>query len=235
MCLLPCHFNVGPDRQGAGSIGDAFLLAVTAHRAAVAFLDHKLVDGVEKFLGTVFQAEEQIGGAVRGVVEPGIFRRFQGVFEQHEQVANDTARRPAQLAQKAQHVGLRDLEAQGAGGGGLHVMAFIDDQIIVFRQHAAAGSDIRQQQGVIDDDQMRALGRLARAIERAAAGDAHLAAFGLAAFILRGEAQPDIALGRAIEVDFAPVAAAAALRPDQDLGQHAHFIHAAGAALAQRL
>ena len=47
------------------------------------------------------------------------------------------------------------------------LMAFVDDQVMVFRKHPVLGGQIRHQQRVVDDQHMRAFRRLARAEERA--------------------------------------------------------------------
>ena len=91
------------------------------------------------------------------------------------------------------------------------VVGLVDDQVVVFRQDPAAGGHIGQQQGVVDDQEVGALGGLAGPVEGAGAAGALDADLGLAAFVLGGDAHPDIALGRAVQVDLAAVAAAAVL------------------------
>ena len=66
------------------------------------------------------------------------------------------------------------------------MVTFIHDQIGIIWQHPVASDHIRQQQCMVDDDQMRRLGCHARAVEgTGAAGSAH-AYFGFAALVLRG-------------------------------------------------
>ena len=150
-----------------------------------------------------------------------------------QQAAEDAGGGAAHLAQQARQVGLGDAEAERVGRGGFEVMGFVDDQVVVFGQHAAAGGHIREQQGMVDDQQVGALGGLAGAVEGAGAAGALHAHFGLAAFVFGGDADPDVALRRAVEVDLIAVAAVAELQPDQHLGQHAHLVDVVRAALAQ--
>ena len=114
---------------------------------------------------------------------------------------------PPSLAQQARQVDLGDAEAERVGGGGFQVMGLVDDQVIVFGQHAVAGGDIRKQQGVVDDQQVGALRGLAGAVKGAGAAGALHAHFRLAAFIFGGDAHPDVAFGRTVQVDLIAVAA----------------------------
>ena len=167
------------------------------------------------------------------MVEGGKISGQQGMREQVEQASDETAVDAANLAQHALEIHLGEPEGKGVGGGGFKVMRFIHDEVLVFGQHAVAGDHIRQQEGVVDDQDVRGLGCHAHLVEGAGAAGAADAHLGFAAFIFGGEARPDFAFAGTVEVDLAAVTAAALIEPDQHLGQHAQFIRVVGAGLAQ--
>ncbi len=49
------------------------------------------------------------------------------------------------------------------------MMALVDDQVLIIRDHPISCGDIRQQQGMIDNHHVRALGIFARPVVRARA------------------------------------------------------------------
>ena len=115
-------------------------------------------------------------------------------------------------------------EAEGAGGGRFQVVALVHDQVFVIGQNFAASGYVGQQQGVVDDQQVRGLSRLPGAEEGAGAAGTLQAGLGRAGVVLGGDVQPDIPLGWAGQVDLGAVAAAVLQRPNQHLGQDAHFV-----------
>jgi hypothetical protein len=113
------------------------------------------------------------------------------------------------------------------------VVGLVHDQVIVLGQHVAAGRHVREQQSVIDDQQMGGLGGQLGTIEGAASTGALQAGLIGTALVLSRQAQPDFALGRAGQVDLVAVAALFLPQPDQDFCQHAQFIHRLRSVLAQ--
>ncbi len=73
------------------------------------------------------------------------------------------------------------------------MVGLVHNQILESGQHQVAGGDIRQQQRMIDDDDVRLLGSLAGYVQRAALFCAHLP---IAAVIVGAEAAPDEPLPR---------------------------------------
>ena len=125
-------------------------------------------------------------------------------------------------------------KTEGVGGSRLDVVSLVDDQIIVLRQNTVTGSHISQQKGMVDDDQVGALGGHPHTIEGAGSAGALHTGFSSATIIGSREARPDFAFDRPIQVDFAQVAGGASLQPDEYFRQHAHFFRTFGAAAAQR-
>ena len=136
-----------------------------------------------------------------------MFSRPEDILQQVEQVAQNTAGGSAQLAYQAQGISLGSAEAQSAGCRGFHVMAFVDDQVVVLGENAVSGGNIREQQGMVDNQDMRALGDLPGAVEGTPTCDAGLAGFGFTSLIFCRKAHPHIAFRGPIEIDFSPVAA----------------------------
>ena len=125
-------------------------------------------------------------------------------------------------------IALSEVVAQGVGGSVFQVVGFVDDQVIVFRQDTVPDGDIRQQQGMVDNQQVGALGCLAGAVERAGAAGALDAGIGRAGFIFRRDAHPRLALDRPVDVDLGAVAGDGGLQPHQGFRQHAQFFGVLG-------
>ena len=147
---IPGHFHVAPGRQGAGGGLNAHLLAVIADRLAFAQGLEKPVDRLEELGQVVLEAKTEVGEALHGLVQGGEIGWAQQVAREGEQPAERTGARSAHFAQQALQVALADAEAERGGGGGFQVVAFVDDQVIIFWQHAAARDHVGEQQGVVD-------------------------------------------------------------------------------------
>ncbi len=79
-----------------------------------------------------------------------------------------TARACAQLAHQLANRFLRQRGGELPGGGVLQVMGLIDDQVAVLRKSSAFNGHVGEQQRVVDDDEMSAVGSFAGGEEEAA-------------------------------------------------------------------
>ncbi len=87
---------------------------------------------------------------------------------------------------------------------------------------------------MVDHQDVRAFCSHTGFIEGACASCAPEAGLQLTAFIFSRKSGPDHALSQAVQVDLAPVSAAAALQPDQHLTEHTQFINVFGTASAHQ-
>ena len=126
-----------------------------------------------------------------------------------------------------------DFEAESRGSGCFEVVGFVDDEVIKLGQHAVAGGDIGQQEGMVDDEQVGALGGLASTVEGAGSAGAAHADLGFAAFIFCRDAHPNFAFDGTVEVDLVAVSRVGLGQPDQHFGQHAHLFDRGRAALTE--
>ncbi len=128
------------------------------------------------------------------------------------------------VAQHALQPRLRSGEAELLGGGVLQVVRLVDDQMAVLRQHPVARGHVGQQQRMVGDQQVGAVGLAAVAVEETAAALAFLAALVAAPTALRGQARPDCFLAPAPQKDLGPVAGGCLRQPDQHARQHPQLV-----------
>ena len=74
------------------------------------------------------------------------------------------------------------------------VMRLVHDEVLIFRQRAIVHGNVGQQQRVIDDDDVRRFGGLARAIKETLAALKRRAAFRRAGLVIGAQPRPDRAL-----------------------------------------
>ena len=148
---------------------------------------------MDEFIEIILHPEEQVGELVSAHVEAAKSAGSRACETRFSRRADKTAVDCRQSrAGGADEIHLREAEGEGAGGGGFKVMGFIHDEVLVFGQHAVAGDDIRQQEGMVDDEDVGGLGGHAHLVEGAGAAGAAHADFGFAAFILGGKARPNL-------------------------------------------
>jgi hypothetical protein len=143
--------------------------------------------------------------------------------------------RAAQLGQHALECAAIGVKAQPVSGGVFQMVRLVDHQVLVLGQHVPAGDHVREQQRVIDDQDVRAFGGLARAPERARPAQIAGAAIGRAALGIGRNAAPGELLAGAEQRQLGAVAGLRGRQPDQQLRQQAHFLRAAHAAVPQSL
>ncbi len=104
----------------------------------------------------------------------------------------------------------------------LEVVRLVDDQVVVGRQDVAAGRHVGEQQGVVDDEDVRGLGALAGALQKAGAV-LDEGTLGLdAGRVLGGEAGPGGVVA-AVEVELCAVAGLGRAQPDQEARHEMRF------------
>ncbi len=126
-------------------------------------------------------------------------------------------------------IGLGHLERQPAGRGRFQLMAFVHDQILVVRDDPVAGSDVRQQQGMIDDDHVCAFGGQSGFIVWAGAAGVLQTGLQAALFIVGGHPRPDGCLGGTTQVDLRHIACPAGVQPHEHLGEYPGLLRVARA------
>ena len=222
--LVPGHLDLVPAGQGACGGQNARLPRVIAGRLSLALEFHELAQDQEELAVQVFQTDGHVGGAIDFLLKQAEVRGTQRFVRLAQHPAQHTRRRPADLLEHASQVEFGQPEGERVGGGRFEMMGLVHDQVIVGGQHVAAGGDVGQQQGVVDDQHVRRYGGLARLVERAGSAGGLDTGFAAAGIIFSRHARPHLALGRAGQVDLVAVARLVLEQPDQHLGQHAHFV-----------
>ena len=119
---------------------------------------------------------------------------------------------------------LGQLEAELVGGRFFQVVGFVNDDVVVFRNQAAAEGQVGHQQGVVDHDDVGLLGPLAGGAKEAGGAVAHIQAEALFA---RRDVVPGDGVA-AQQVDFSAVAGLGFLKPNGGLGQQLGVVHRQG-------
>ncbi len=100
----------------------------------------------------------------------------------------------------------------------LEVVRFVDDQMLILRKHAVLRDNVRQEQRMIDDDNVRGLRPRACPVEEAAATTGVLTRPEVADVRVSVQPGPDGALGIG-QIKLADVAGVGRRQPDQNLDQ----------------
>ena len=69
MGFIPGHFNVGPDRAGAGCRDNPLLLTITGQRPAISLFSQKIFYRSKEITRMVVHLEEQVGSPVDGLMK----------------------------------------------------------------------------------------------------------------------------------------------------------------------
>lgn len=99
-------------------------------------------NGEEKLLNVSVGTVDKVGCPVDLLVHRGKIGRAQQVSQEGEQPSQDPTGGSSQFAHQPLQVGLGCPIAERVGGGFLQVVGFINDQVVVFRQHPVAGDCI---------------------------------------------------------------------------------------------
>ena len=233
LVVLPGDLDQLPGGLHAGGRQDAHLLTVRADRLTIALLDQEAVDGVEEIAYMFLEAESQVGGALYQIVESCMIRWRKHTLGRLQRPTQRAALRSAELPQQTFDLVLGYSKAERIGGGIFQVMGFVHDQVVVFRQHAVACGDIRQQQGMVDNDEMGALSSLPGAVEGAGAAHALHTGLGGTAFVFRRDAVEDFAFSGPVQVELTAVSGGRLQQPDQHFAEHADLFRFLEFAAAQ--
>ena len=223
LAIRPDDFDLVPSILRTGLFGKPVLLSVNRERTAFPCLIHKAAQTVEEVLQFRSEFFPFGGDFLRDGAQFFIAVVGQLGLQCGEEPAGIAAVERTDILQHAVDVKQGRAEAQRTGSGGFEVVAFIDDEIFVIRNHAFRVNRIRQQQRVIDDDDVRVQCLGADGVERTLVLFAEGTEIGTAALIFCREASPDFSLDGSINIQVAAVAGSVFTETDQHLSQHPHL------------